>query len=58
MRGAQLDQNGYVTNVFEVPYIGILPGLVEDVESVAGKGDYWNGDRFVHPNEPGYPPHP
>lgn len=58
MRGAQLDTYSYVTNVFEVPYINIIPGLIEDVESVAGKGDYWDGERFIHPDDPDFPPHP
>lgn len=58
MRGAQIDEYGYVTNVFIVPYITFLPNLIEDVESEAAIGDYWNGERFVHSDEPDYPPHP
>lgn len=58
MRGAQIDAYGYVTNVYIVPYITFLPNLIEDVESVAGKGDFWTGERFIHTWDDDYPPHP
>ena len=55
MRAALIDEDGYVINVYIVPYLDFIPNLVlADVDGDIG--DWWSGTDFIDPTDPLFPP--
>lgn len=57
MRAALLDEDSYVINVMVVGSLDFMPNLVL-AETAGNIGDYWDGENFIAPDDPAYPPHP